>query len=266
MTIPGSPLRPLGSLMLALITLVSTGCSGQLYGWEVRTNSTTLSPSYHLATLGQDSMAVLTPMSVPSLRGTEVGLGQYLGQVLHRVAPTWHIVDEQESVTLINTHGLGEEYARMRSDAELTHILDRDRLQKIGTALGVRYVFQLRLAHFSQDMQDRWSVPAFNVRVVQTRSSILRLSLQLWDVTNGVLMWSSIAEATLENETMDQDPIFLGDAARVTVASIMADFLNRKTASRYTPLNQFLDNLMREGIPKVEPGKADEAPEDNAER
>ncbi|GKS59329.1 hypothetical protein YTPLAS18_28560 [Nitrospira sp.] len=252
MTIHGSPARPLGALLLVLLTLVSTGCSGRLYGWEVRTNSTPLSSSYHLATLGQDKMAVLTPMSTPSLRGTEVGMGYYLGAVLHKVAPTWHIVDERESVTLINTHGLVEEYARMRTDAELTNILDRHRLQKIGAAVGARYVLQLRLAHFSEDLQDRWSFPALNIRVVQTRSSILRLALQLWDTTNGELIWSSTAEATLENETMDQDPIFLGDAARVTLASSIADLLNRKTASRYTPLNQFLDNLMREAIPEVE--------------
>ena len=248
-------------MAVILLILASTGCGGRLYGWEVRTISTPLSPSYQLSTLGQDNMAVLTPMSMPSLRGTEVGLGQYLGEILRKVAPTWHVVDERESATLINTHGMADVYEKMRSEAELTNILDRDRLQKIGRAIGAKYVFQLRLAHFSQDMQDRWSFPGLNIRILQTRSSILRLSLQLWDVTNGELMWASIAEATLENETMDQDPVFLGDAARVTLASLMADLLNRRTASRYTPLNQFLDNLMREAVPEVQTKKADDSSE-----
>jgi|KBSMisStandDraft_5_1062788.scaffolds.fasta_scaffold08303_2 hypothetical protein len=69
----------------------------------------------------------------------------------------------------------------MRNEYEQTTILDRDTLSKIATAINARYVFQPRLVAFSQTMTDRWTVPAFNMRVFQTRSSLMRVTLQLWD-------------------------------------------------------------------------------------
>jgi hypothetical protein len=48
----------------------------------------------------------------------------------------------------------------------------------------------------------------------------------------------------LANEAVSQDPVFLEDAARVTLGSLMSDFLNRQTASQYTPLNDALDSLI----------------------
>ena len=73
----------------------------------------------------------------------------------------------------------------MRADFELSHILDGATLRKIASALGVRYVFQPYLAAFTQTMTDRWSFPPIDLRVTQTRSSIMRLSLQLWDAETG---------------------------------------------------------------------------------
>jgi len=49
----------------------------------------------------------------------------------------------------------------------------------------------------------------------------------------------------------------------VTLGSIVADFLNRKTASTYTPLNKIVDQLIQIPLPEAkssvtEPGKKDE--------
>ena len=60
---------------------------------------------------------------------------------------------------------------------------------------------------------------------MQTRSSILRLSLQLWDTHTGEPIWSSTAEAILSSEAVLQDPVYLEDAARVALGSVVGDFL-----------------------------------------
>ena len=99
-------------------------------------------------------------------------------------------------------------------------------------------------------MTDRWKIPAFDVRMSQTRSSIMRLALQLWDTETGALIWSSIAETSMASEGLSQDPVYLEDIARATLGSMIADFLNRKTASQYTPLNKFLNTMISELIPK----------------
>ena len=46
-------------------------------------------------------------------------------------------------------------------------------------------------------MTDRWMFPGLNVRLLQTRSSIMRISLQLWDAETGDLVWVSVAETTM---------------------------------------------------------------------
>lgn len=81
----------------------------------------------------------------------------------------------------------------------------------------------------------------------------MRLSLQLWDVETGELLWASVAEGAMQNEALSQDPVYFQDIARVAMGSLAMDFLNQRTASRYTPVNVFLNNLIRDFIPKEEP-------------
>ena len=195
-------------------------------------------------------MAVLTPLSVPGLRANELGMGLYLGDVIHLVAPHWTVVSEHDAMSLINKHGLARSYAQMRSDAEVSHILDRDILRKVGEAVGARYVFQPRLAHFEQAMTDRWTLAGFDVLLSQTRSAIMRLTLKIWDTKSGELIWASMAESSLQSETVVQDPVYLEDISRVTFGSMLADLVNRKTSSTYTPLNHVLDLLIREEASK----------------
>ena len=123
-------------------------------------------------------------------------------------------------------------------------------LTGVAAVLGARYVFQPRLAFLLQTMTDRWKVPALDIRVSQTRSSIMRLSLQLWDAESGELVWASVAETNMANEAVSQDPVYLEDIARATLGSMISDLLHGKTASQYTPLNTFLNDLIQEAMPK----------------
>ena len=101
----------------------------------------------------------------------------------------------QELTKRINREGLAGEYAKLRADYELSDILDGvGTLRKIAAAIGVRYVFRPRLAAFSQTMTDRFKFPGFDLLITQTRSSNMRISLQLWDAETGELIWGSMAE------------------------------------------------------------------------
>jgi hypothetical protein len=101
---------------------------------------------------------------------------------------------------------------------------------------------------FSQLMTERWTFkfPGFDIRMMQTRSSVMRVSLQLWDTETGALQWNTQAETTLQSESFSQDPVYFDDAARVTFGSLIADLLNGKTVSTYSPLNQLIDQLIQQ--------------------
>lgn len=237
--------------LLVFVLVVMTGCSSSIYGWQVRTNSTAFSPSFDPGSLGKEPVAVFGAMTSPGLRGNEVGFDYMLGEVLHRVAPHIHMISQQQTISQINQQGLAAEYNQMRIDAEQSHILNRDSLKKVGTVIGARYVFQPRLAAFTQTMYDRWTFPGFGVVLSQTRQSNLRMSVQLWDAKTGELLWVSMAEGTMQSEAFAKDPVYLEDTVRVTLGSIVADFLNRKTASTYTPLNKIVDQLIQIPLPEA---------------
>ncbi len=204
---------------LLLLAILGTGCASSLYGWQVRTSSTPTSPSFHPAVLEQESVALFGAITPPALRGNEVALSYELSQILHKVVPNWKVLSPQELAKRINRQGLAGEYAKMRADYELSNILDGSALRKIATAIGVRYVFQPHLAAFSQTMTDRFKFPpGFDFRITQTRSSIMRISLQLWDAETGEMVWASMAETTMQNEAVSQDPVYMEDIARATLA------------------------------------------------
>jgi hypothetical protein len=237
---------------LPVFLLVSlAACSTSIYGWTVRTNSTPPAASFHPSALEREPVVVLDAIAPTNLRGTELGLAHYLADIVGAIAPDVKVISFQEGVTRINARGLAAEYARMRNVLDQSNILEAEPLGKIGAAIGARYVFQPRLGAFTQEMTVRWN-PA-DVRIVQTRSSILRLSLQLWDAHTGELVWASVAEAILSNEAISQDPVFLEDAARVTLGSMITDLKRRATSSTYTPLDNFIDSLIRKPEPEKKP-------------
>ena len=188
---------------------------------------------------------------MPGLHGNEMPLDHLLGEVLTKVAPQMHVIHSKDSMSQINQKGLAAEYTQMRVDAEQSYVLNRETLRKIGLAIGARYAFQPRLANFIQAMTDRWNFPGLGVMIMQTRSADLRVSLQLWDTKTGELLWVSMAEGTLQSEAASRDYVYFEDAARVALGSMIADLLNRKTASTYTPLNKLVDSLIQ--IPLPEP-------------
>ena len=232
---------------LVLLILFMTGCVSIQPRWAVRTTSTPFSSPSDLASLEQEAVALFTPLApTPLLRGDEAGLGLYLAEAIKKVAPTWKIMDEQQTIGLINRHGLTGEYTRLRQGADQSHILERELLQKIGKSIGARYVFQPRLAYISQTMTDRFEAPVSPILILQTRSAVLRLSLQLWDTVSGEPIWSSAAESVVLNETMSLEPMFIKDAARAAFGSMLTDLLTGKTSSKYSRMNQFLDKLVQE--------------------
>ena len=102
------------------------------------------SPSFHPVNLEQYPVALFPAVTVSGLRGDEVTLAHYLGQILQNVAPTWKVLSAQETATRINRQRLAGEFTRIRTNFDQSNILDRDGLRKISSAIGMRYVFQLR--------------------------------------------------------------------------------------------------------------------------
>lgn len=233
--------------------LLTGGCASSLYGWQARTNSTAFAPGVQIATIHQFPIGIFPAVTVVGLRGNEVAISHFLAEIIGKAAPHWKVVPSQEIIARINRRELAQDYGRMRADYDASNMFDVVPLRKIAEAVGVRYVFQPRLAAFSQLMTDRWTFPGFGVLLSQTRSSNMRLMIQLWDAETGEVVWGSLVETTMQNEAVSQDPVYLEDITRATMGSVVSDLLNGRRSSKYTPVNKFLDDLITESMPQETP-------------
>ena len=114
-------------------------------------------------------------------------------------------------------------------------ILDRERLQRIGTVLGSRYVLQPGLAEFTQTLVDRFEVSGF--KLLRTRVTTLRLWLQLWDTQAGQIVWESAGEITVAAELLrGERAVPLTEIAQdLWSRMIQKDLLNRAVPMDSSP-------------------------------
>jgi hypothetical protein len=110
----------------------------------------------------------------------------------------------------------------MLEDYRLTGLLDRDVLIKVGKLADVRYLAQLKLAGFRQESKDRWGT--MGIRILQTKSTVVRLYLQIWDASDGSIAWEGSTELTMAHDGVREGPVtfrnIIEEAARQLVAQV----------------------------------------------
>jgi hypothetical protein len=101
---------------------------------------------------------------------------------------------------MINGQGLSAEYSELISGFVRSGILERERLQRLGSKLGSRYVLLPGLADFNQILIDRFEIAG--LKMVRNRVITLRLWLQLWDTQTGQIVWESTGEVNAASELL----------------------------------------------------------------
>jgi hypothetical protein len=132
----------------------------------------------------------------------------------------------------LNEQGLAAEYADLVSGFARSGILERERLGRIASALGARYVLQPGLGAFSETLADKFEIAGW--KVIRTRITTLRLWLQLWDTETGRMLWESGAEATVAAQLLTQESTVSLEtiAGRLWVRMIQDSLLEGRTTSR----------------------------------
>jgi hypothetical protein len=183
--------------VLALGMLLSA-CVGPLQQWGAQTSLMLKAPSFKSSTLEGEPIAVLNAVVGVGLEGYSHQVSRSLFNTLEQARPTLKVISPLDMLSQINREGLAAEYAAMVSQYLQSGILDRMALEKVSKALNARYVFQPSMAAFAQSVSGRFSI--FGLRLIQTRVSTLRLSVQIWDARSGEIVWEATGEATLAGE------------------------------------------------------------------
>src|SRR5258705_3066459 len=83
--------------------------------------------------------------------------------------------------------------------------MDRERLQRIGAALGFRYLLLPGLAQLDHVILDRFEIAG--IKVIRTRVTVLRVWLQLWDTRTGHILWESAGDVGTASDLVRHDPL-----------------------------------------------------------
>jgi hypothetical protein len=115
------------------------GCT-PLYLSDTHTTSTPRSQSFDVAQLAREPMASFGLIAPAALQGFSATLLHALGTALLEASPPICGIPDNDTVNILNGQPLAAEYGDLISGFARSGILERERLQRIGSALGSRYV------------------------------------------------------------------------------------------------------------------------------
>ncbi len=111
----------------------------------------------------------------------------------------------------INAAGAWDDFLLMYKDYEVTSVLRKDLLAKIGQATGARYALVPKLLRYQQEVFDRATI--VGISFLKTRQSTVDIHVQIWDTETGMVVWQGAGEGTQATEFVSGSPIsFLGVA------------------------------------------------------
>jgi hypothetical protein len=192
--IEGSMTRRIGGTVLAFATALLAGCV-PLYLSNTYTTSTPKPASFDVGALAGEPVATLRLVAPANLQGLEPTLSLALDTALAEVSPPIREIPHLEATNRLTDQGLAAKYADLLSGFVRSGILERQRLRRIGSGLGSRYVLLPGVAQFDEIVIDKFEAAGF--KLFRNRITTLRLWLQLWDAQTDHIVWESAGEVTV---------------------------------------------------------------------
>lgn len=201
------------SSVLLVSSLFIFGCSTQF-----RSN---IEHNVHLlekVPLVQQGLTFITPTTITGMEQDKQYLALTFSHALKKARPELRISDLSKTLGMINQANLEDEYQKMYEDYNETGIFNKSTLKKIGSLTNSRYICQLKLSYFKSKAQGRWSI--LGLTVYDTESANLRLFVQIWDATTGIIVWEAAQELTYAYDTTSEDPVTFSNMIHLAAKDI----------------------------------------------
>jgi hypothetical protein len=217
--------------IVAFVAALLAGCT-PVHTWDINTTSTARPPAFDVGELSREPVATAGVVAPGGLAGYSVTLSHALVAALARASPPIRGIPAHEIANAVNDRGLAAEYGDLLAGFARNGVMERERLQRIGSALGVRYLLLPGLAELNHVILDRFEITG--LKVVRTRVTVLRVWLQLWDTRSGHILWESAGEAATASEVIRHDRLVPIDdtAEKLWRRMIQHDLLEGNTGSR----------------------------------
>lgn len=205
------------------LALFLTGCASQKFETKTQQSVPTtqvLAINLRSEDLRTGGIAFITPSSVTGQEEDKQALALAFNEVLLNLRPDLHIVPLPETLSAVNRMGLTREYRQMFEDYRLTGIFDRETLQKVAAVTKTRYLAQLKLGAFRQESKGRFGM--LGLRVLETKTSTIRLFLQIWDSTDGSVAWEGAQESTVSHESLAEEYVSMKSIVQESARDLVA--------------------------------------------
>lgn len=218
--------REYRSGLLAIgLALLLTACANQ----QLQTQTQQNTPTTQVLTIDLQSedfrkggIALITPSSITGQEEDKQALALAFTEVLLKMRPDLNVITLPQTLSAVNRQALTREYRQMFEDYRLTGIFDREILQKVAKVTKTRYLAQLKLGAFRQESKNRFGM--MGIRVLETKTSTIRLFLQIWDSLDGSIAWEGAQESTVSHESLAEEYVsmksIVQEAARDLVANL----------------------------------------------
>jgi len=158
-------------------------------------------------------IAFLTPSSITGHEEDKQALALAFVSALRALRADVRVVPLSDTIGAVNRAGLAKEYRAMYADYRDSALLDSTIIRQVAKAAGVRYLAQLKLASVGQGARGRFSALGFSI--LNTQYAQVRVFLQIWDATDGSVVWEGLNEVSMAVETTWEEPMtFQSVAAR----------------------------------------------------
>lgn len=178
--------------------------------------------------LYSEKFAFITPSTVTGQEEDKQALALVFTEVMSQIHPDIRSVPLAETLSAVNKAGLTDEYRSMYDNYRYTGIFKRSTLQKIGQVSGARYVIQLKLAGFEQGTLGRFGLLGW--RIVDTRYATIRLFMQVWDTTDGSIVWEATHEMNYGYDTVQETKVTFRNIVNVSAQEMLQQLPKRQQA------------------------------------
>jgi hypothetical protein len=197
-------------ILATALLLPLTGCAA-----GIQTGFEELHPA--LAPVYAERIAVLPVTAIQGSESYREVIGDSLLRVAERTHPGVEFVGAEEALELLNEAGLAERFANLLLAYHETGIYDSGLLRKVGQALEVDHVLQLRVGY---ERQSEVTSALFDPGAIyEADRQNLHVNAVLWDVRNGVLAWEAAGSSTTRDAEYELPRSFL-DVLGVTATRL----------------------------------------------
>jgi hypothetical protein len=170
--------------------------------------------------LQKGGIAFITPSSITGQEEDRQTLALAFTEVLLVLRPDLKIIALPQTLSAVNRHGLTREYRQMFEDYRLTGIFDREILEQVARVTSVRFLAQLKLGAFRQESKSRFG--PLGLRVLETKTSTIRLFVQIWDSQDGSVAWEGAQESTVSHESLAEEYVSMKSIVQESARDLVA--------------------------------------------